>query len=105
MATMNDFKIEIHVGGSLAGLRFSESLAHSLCLSDDGVALPFLVNLSRYCSLQCDQQQLGNMYGVLSRRRGRVVDEDLVEGTQVAHSTSLPERLALLCSDLLNMCR
>lgn len=35
-------------------------------------------------SLQCDQLQLGNMYAVLSKRRGRVVDEDLVDGTQVS---------------------
>lgn len=40
---------------------------------------PYVLN-----SLQCDQQQLGNMYAVLSKRRGRVVDEDLVDGTQVA---------------------
>lgn len=40
-------------------------------------------------SLQCDQLQLGNMYGVLSRRRGRVIDEDLVEGTQVGSYVTL----------------
>ncbi|CAN0200336.1 unnamed protein product [Discosporangium mesarthrocarpum] len=42
-----------------------------------------LVEAFYRCSLQCDQQQLGNMYAVLSRRRGRVIDEDLVEGTQL----------------------
>jgi ribosome assembly protein 1 len=35
------------------------------------------------CALQCDQTQLGNMYAVMSRRRGQVVGEDLVEGTQL----------------------
>ena len=38
---------------------------------------PFFV-----CDLQCDQSQLGNLYGVISRRRGKVIEEDLLEGTQ-----------------------
>ncbi|CAM9813988.1 unnamed protein product [Phaeothamnion confervicola] len=42
-----------------------------------------LVEAHYRCSLQCDQAQLGNMYAVLSRRRGRVTNEDLVEGTQL----------------------
>ncbi len=33
------------------------------------------------CTLQCDQSQLGNMYAVLGRRRGRVTSEDVLEGT------------------------
>ncbi len=33
------------------------------------------------CTLQCDQFQLGNMYAVLGRRRGRVTSEDVLEGT------------------------
>ncbi|CAM9562452.1 unnamed protein product [Chrysoparadoxa australica] len=42
-----------------------------------------LVEAFYACSLQCDQSQMGNMYSVLSKRRGRVVSEDLVEGTQL----------------------
>ncbi|CAB1115634.1 unnamed protein product [Ectocarpus sp. CCAP 1310/34] len=48
-----------------------------------------LVEAFYRCSLQCDQLQLGNMYAVLSKRRGRVVDEDLVEGTQLFLLTAL----------------
>jgi hypothetical protein len=29
------------------------------------------------------QVQLGKLYGVLSRRRGRVVEEDMIEGTDL----------------------
>ena len=35
------------------------------------------------CELQCDQNQLGNLYGVLSKRRGTIVDEDIIEGTSL----------------------
>jgi ribosome assembly protein 1 len=35
------------------------------------------------CNLQCDQQQLGNLYAVLSRRRGHVYCEDIIEGTSM----------------------
>jgi ribosome assembly protein 1 len=33
------------------------------------------------CDLQCDQSQLGNLYAVLSQRRGEVTAEDIIEGT------------------------
>eukprot|EP01039_Chlorochromonas_danica_P010146 gene10146-11229_t len=33
------------------------------------------------CDLQCDQSQLGNLYAVLSKRRGIVFKEDIIEGT------------------------
>ena len=35
------------------------------------------------CSIQCDQMQLGNLYPVLSRRRGEVIEEDIIEGTSL----------------------
>lgn len=35
------------------------------------------------CDLQCDQSQLGNLYAVLSRRRGSVFKEDIIEGTNM----------------------
>lgn len=35
------------------------------------------------CTLQCDQNQLGSLYSVLSRRRGEVVSEDIIEGTTI----------------------
>lgn len=35
------------------------------------------------CSLQCDQLQLGPLYSVLSRRRGQVLSEDIIEGTSL----------------------
>lgn len=35
------------------------------------------------CSVQCDQAQLGNLYAVLSRRRGDVIAEDIIEGTSL----------------------
>jgi hypothetical protein len=33
------------------------------------------------CTIQCDQSQLGNLYSVLSKRRGDVIGEDIIEGT------------------------
>lgn len=35
------------------------------------------------CDLQCDQSQLGNLYAVLSQRRGEVTNEDIIEGTSL----------------------
>jgi ribosome assembly protein 1 len=35
------------------------------------------------CDLQCDQSQLRNLYAVLSRRRGVIVNEDIIEGTSL----------------------
>lgn len=35
------------------------------------------------CSLQCDAQQVGNLYGVLYKRRGQVQDEDVIDGTTI----------------------
>eukprot|EP01032_Pedospumella_encystans_P018634 gene18634-21205_t len=35
------------------------------------------------CDLQCDQSQLGNLYAVLSQRRGSVTNEDIIEGTSL----------------------
>ena len=35
------------------------------------------------CDLQCDQSQLGNLYAVLSKRRGQVHKEDIIEGTSL----------------------
>ena len=34
-------------------------------------------------SLQCAQKHLGSLYGLLAKRRGRVVDEDVIEGTDL----------------------
>ena len=43
------------------------------------------------CDLQCDQSQLGNLYAVLSKRRGQVHKEDIIEGTSLfLLSASLP---------------
>jgi hypothetical protein len=36
------------------------------------------------CELQCDQNHIGKLYGVLQKRRGRVISEDIIEGTQVS---------------------
>lgn len=35
------------------------------------------------CSLQCDQSQLGSLYAVLSKRRGTVMEENIIEGTSL----------------------
>ena len=41
------------------------------------------------CQFQCSQAQLGNMYGVLSKRRGKILDEDLIEGTDLFTQSAL----------------
>lgn len=33
------------------------------------------------CELQCDQSQLGNLYGVLGKRNAEIINEDIIEGT------------------------
>ena len=35
------------------------------------------------CELQCDTSQLGNLYAVLTKRRGHVHKEDIIEGTSL----------------------
>ena len=35
------------------------------------------------CNLQCDNTQLGSLYGVLTKRRGQVVEEDIIDGTSL----------------------
>jgi translation elongation factor EF-G len=35
------------------------------------------------CDLQCDQAQIGNLYAVLSKRRGQVHKEDIIDGTSL----------------------
>lgn len=35
------------------------------------------------CELQCDQAQLGNLYSVVSKRRGEVTKEDIIDGTSL----------------------
>lgn len=45
------------------------------------------------CDLQCDQTQLGNLYAVLSKRRGEVIKEDIIDGTSLYLLTAtLPVR-------------
>lgn len=35
------------------------------------------------CELQCDQSQIGSLYGVIHRRRGVIKSEDVIEGTSL----------------------
>jgi len=35
------------------------------------------------CSLQCEQTQIGNLYAVLTKRRGTVYKEEIIEGTML----------------------
>ena len=44
---------------------------------------PRLVEPHYRCKLQCAGEHLGALYGVLARRRGDVVEEDLWEGTLI----------------------
>jgi ribosome assembly protein 1 len=49
-----------------------------ICLLSSNIRL---VEPMYKCHIQCDQSQLGNLYSVLSKRRGDVCDEDIIEGT------------------------
>lgn len=49
-----------------------------ICLLSSNVRL---VEPVYKCTIQCDQSQLGNLYSVLSKRRGDVIGEDIIEGT------------------------
>jgi len=35
------------------------------------------------CDLQCSSSQLGSLYGVLNKRRGSVLKDDLIDGTDL----------------------
>ena len=50
---------------------------------------PRLVEPYYRCKLQCSGEQLGALYGVLARRRGVVIEEDLWEGTPIFSIVSL----------------
>ena len=67
---------------------------------------PRLVEPYYRCKLQCSGEQLGALYGVLARRRGVVVEEDLWEGTPIFSIVSLlPVRVvALSLSRSLALC-
>ena len=45
--------------------------------------VPALTATHTHAHLSYLQMQLGKLYGVLSRRRGRVVEEDIIEGTDL----------------------
>jgi translation elongation factor EF-G len=93
--TTKDESAETEVPSFLSPLMFStghliSDVRDSLRLCMLGCALRLVEPIYK-CSLQCDQLQLGNLYGVLSRRRGVVTDEDIIEGTSLFILTvSLP---------------
>lgn len=96
------------LGTLFAGVQSVETTEGSLCGSEDSsatastiltgqlisevrealylsmLACPLRVVEPVYqCDLQCDQMQVGNLYGVLSKRRGVVTKEDIIEGTSL----------------------
>jgi ribosome assembly protein 1 len=83
------------VEGSLCGSEDSSATASTIltgqlisevreALNLSMLACPLRVVEPVYqCDLQCDQMQVGNLYGVLSKRRGVVTKEDIIEGTSL----------------------
>ena len=77
--------------GSLDAAVSSSVLQLGQLISDISAALrlSFLLSPTRLvepiyaCYLQCDQMQLGNLYGVLAKRRGEILREDIIEGTSL----------------------
>jgi ribosome assembly protein 1 len=67
--------------GGLSGQMISA--ARSACRNSFSKSKVRLVQAIYQCEMQCDQTSVGKLYGVLSKRRGRVVDEDLLEGTTI----------------------
>lgn len=77
------------VNGSAAGVVTSIHTGQLISETKESMRLALLSCASRIiepifaCNLQCDQSQLGNLYAVLSRRRGTVYQEDIIEGTNL----------------------
>jgi len=69
------------VGGLQSGQLISDVIESlRLCM----LSLPLRVVEPIYsCNLQCDQSQLGNLYAVLTKRRGEVLKEDIIDGTSL----------------------
>lgn len=73
--------VEVGSGTILTGQVISE-LKEALHIAM--LSLPVRIVEPVYqCDLQCDQSQLGNLYAVLSQRRGEVTNEDIIEGTSL----------------------
>ena len=77
------------VNGSAAGVVTSIHTGQLISETKESMRLALLSGASRLiepifaCNLQCGQSQLGNLYAVLSRRRGTVYQEDIIEGTNL----------------------
>lgn len=68
--------VSIHTGQLISSVKDSFRLSMLSC--------PIRIVEPIYqCDLQCDQSQLGNLYAVLSKRRGTVFKEDIIEGTSM----------------------
>eukprot|EP01038_Epipyxis_sp_PR26KG_P004266 gene4266-6045_t len=75
--------MELSIGSSVI------MTGHLISDVKDALMLSFLSSPMRIiepiykCDLQCDQSQLGNLYAVVSKRRGIVTNEDIIEGTSL----------------------
>ena len=67
---------------------------------------PRLVEPHYRCKLQCAGEHLGALYGVLARRRGDVVEEDLWEGTLIFTIEALVsvKRAKIFCGSPAHLC-
>jgi len=70
-------------GAMLGGFNVSKAsrlAVRASLLASSGLRL---VEGHYHCDLQCDSSQLGSLYGVLSKRRGTVLSDELVDGTDL----------------------
>lgn len=73
--------------GSLSGQIISRT--KELCRSSFLFASPRLVEAYLKCQLQCDSDQLGKLYSAFGQKRGRIISEDIWEGTNIFTITAL----------------
>jgi ribosome assembly protein 1 len=93
---LSELLINLGSDASLNTSRFSDKISQSSLSSGSMISdVKFALSLSMLscplrivepiyaCDLQCDQTQLGNLYAVLSKRRGEVTKEDIIDGTSL----------------------
>jgi translation elongation factor EF-G len=74
----NDHQLSnINTGQLISELKLA---LHSCILSISSSSLRIMEPIYQ-CSLQCDQNQLNNLYSVILSRRGIIYEEDIIEGT------------------------
>ena len=76
-------RFEVHDLTAPRSTGLALGMMRSACRRSFQVRSPRLMEALYKVELQCETDALGALYGVISRRRGRIIGEELREGTTV----------------------